>query len=96
MYLHRSLLILSAFNAVIMVVSSPQVTTPSDTSSSGEILDLQSRFANVSGANQDSNDAADANLFLEGPLLSAATHRGLVRPTMSTTQSKDLMSIGCF
>jgi len=35
-----------------MVLSSPQVTTPSDTSSSGEALDLQSRFANVSGVNQ--------------------------------------------
>ena len=63
LYLHRSLLILFAFNAVIIVLSSSPVTTPSDISSSGEDVDLQSRFANVSGVDQDNNDAADANFF---------------------------------
>ena len=71
-----------------MVLSSPQVTTPSDTSSSGEVLDLQSRFANVSGVNQDNNDAADTNLFLEDPFVSAATDSGLVHPTMATTSNE--------
>ena len=85
LYLHRSLLILSTFNAVIMVLSPSPITTPSDISSGGEGIDLQSRFANVSGVDQDNNDAADANLFLEDPFLSAATDSGLVRPTMPTT-----------
>ena len=71
-----------------MVLSSPQVTTPSDTSSSREVLDLQARFASVSGVNQDSNDAADANLFLEDPFVSAATDSGLVHPTMTTTSNE--------
>ena len=64
LYLHRSLLILFAFNAVIMILSSFPVTTPSDISFSGEDLYLQSRFfTNVSGVDQDNNDAADANFF---------------------------------
>ena len=35
LYLHRSLLILSTFNAVIVVLSSSPVATPSDISSGG-------------------------------------------------------------
>ena len=35
-----------------MVLSPSPVTTPSDISSGGEGIDLQSRFANVSGVNQ--------------------------------------------
>ena len=78
-----------------MVLSSPQVTTPSDTSSSGEVLDLQSRFANVSEANQDNNDAADANLFLEDPFcLQPQTADWFIQP-WQPRPSKDLLLIGC-
>ena len=75
LYLHRSLLILFAFNAFIVILSSFPVTTPSDMSFSEEALYLQSRFlTNVSGVDQDNNDAAGANLFFVGSVF-VCSHR---------------------